>query len=331
MMNKLRVIALLLTISVSTNLFSQSDSSKTNLYKPVLFGILKTKAEYDLENLKVRFEVRNARFGAKRMINQSFGYKAEIDLSDEGKLKTLEVYLKFSPVKGLDFYMGQKKIPFSTDYLRNPAENFFANRSFIAKYIDDGLRDIGFFANYRLNSSIPFDIWLGAANGTGNNNPQWVSRPNLIGRVVLGKDNALRIASNAYFGQGPLQDNLAMFGQEVRFVSGPFMIESEFVTRNWTDTLSARQNGQGFYLHSFYNVRLRNTMVKYITPTARWDWMKNSTYEGDESANRMTFGLNFGFEAKQFTAEIRLNYENYFTGILPVHTDKLTLEFVGVF
>ncbi|MFZ2339655.1 MAG: hypothetical protein WAW07_08040 [Bacteroidales bacterium] len=49
---------------------------------------------------------------------------------------------------------------FSTDYMRNPAENLFANRSFLAKYINDGMRDIGFYAEYGIEGHIPVNIWL---------------------------------------------------------------------------------------------------------------------------------------------------------------------------
>jgi hypothetical protein len=48
-------------------------------------------------------------------------------------------------------------------------------------------------------------------------------------------------------------------------------------------------------------------------------------------ASRITLGINFGFEPKQFYSEIRLNYENYFKSSLPIHTDKFTIEFIGRF
>jgi Phosphate-selective porin O and P len=324
-------ITIFIILSINFSAFSQKPDSLSVSYKPVIFGILKTKSEWDLDNSKMRFEVRNARFGFKGNINPLFGYKAEIDLSDEGKIRMLDAYVKLTPLKGLDFYLGQRKIPFSTDYIRNPAENFFANRSFVAKYINDGLRDIGFYANYRHNGDIPVDIFIGAMNGTGNNNPQWVDHPNFAGRILLGKENGFRIASNVYIGEVVYRENMRMFGQEIRFVYGPFLIESEYVARSWTDTSSVRQNDDGFYVHSFYRLNVKNPVLSYLAPTARWDWMSPSAATEVNDASRMTLGLNLGFESKMFSAEIRINYENYFRGVLPIHTDKLTLEFVGVF
>ena len=56
-----------------------------------------------------------------------------------------------------------------------------------------------------------------------------------------------------------------------------------------------------------------------------------AVFSEEVDAKRLTIGINLGFEAKQFYSEIRLNYEDYFKSSLPIHTDKLTLEFIGRF
>lgn len=330
-MKKLVLLFFTLVILTVRYSFSQNNIEINSEYLPELYGILKTKAEYDLNNSRVRFEVRNARLGAKGKINQFFSYRAEVDLSEEGKIKMLDAYVKFTPVANLDFYMGQRKIPFSTDYLRNPAETIFANRSFLAKYMNEGMRDIGFYANYKFTGKIPVDIFLGAVNGTGNNNPQWVDKPNLAGRISVGPERGIRVTCNTYYGQAMYKDHLAMFGGEMRYSTGSFFIESEYIRGNWTDTLSIRKHDDGLYIHSYYNFKLNNKMIYLLTPVARWDFIRESVSENKIDANRLTFGLNAGFEPKQFYAEIRLNYEKYLRRSLPEHTDKITLEFIARF
>jgi hypothetical protein len=59
--------------------------------------------------------------------------------------------------------------------------------------------------------------------------------------------------------------------------------------------------------------------------------MGDSIFANDIAANRITLGVNAGFEPKQFVAEIRFNYEKYFRSDLPIHTDKITLEFIARF
>jgi len=328
-MNYLRGFLLLVILTGLNYVAAQDSSAVRSDYLPDIDAVLKVKTEYDLDNSLVRFEVRNARFGLKGKINEFMSYKIELDLSDEGKMKMLDAYVRLTPLKNLDIYMGQRKIPFSTDYMRNPAENIFANRSFLAKYINDGMRDIGFYLDYKFGNSVPVDILLGAVNGTGNNNPQWIERPNLVSRVVFGRETGFRATGNLYYGEAENKDNLALYGGELRYNNGNFLIESEYISRNWTDSI--RIHDDGLYVHSYYNVILTDKIVKIITPTVRWDYMGDLLCSGRIDASRMTLGVNIGFEPKQFYSEIRLNYENYFKSSIPIHTDKLTLEFIARF
>lgn len=328
---KVFILILIAGLISGTILYGQERTVNRPDFRPELFVILKTKVEFDLDNSLVRFEVRNARFGLRGNINNYMSYKAEIDLSDEGKMKMLDAYVRFTPVQNLDFYLGQRKIPFSTDYMRNPAENLFANRSFLTKYINDGMRDIGFFADYRFSGDLPLNMILGAVNGTGNNNPKWISRPNLVGRITGGSLTGLRIAGNVYSGESQNKNDLLMLGAELRYATSQFLIESEYIARNWTDTLSVEHRDDGLYIHSYYNFTIDNKIFKLISPTVRWDLIGNSVFRNKTDASRITIGINIGFEPRQFYSEIRLNYENYFKSSLPIHTDKLTLEFIARF
>jgi hypothetical protein len=330
-MRKYLPLSLILILAACFDGLPQDSTKTKSEYIPVLFGILKTKVEFDLNNSLMRFEVRNARFGATGKINDYMSYKVELDLSDEGKMKMLDAYVKFIPFANLGFYLGQRKIPFSSDYMRNPAENIFANRSFLAKYINDGMRDIGFYAEYTIPGQLPAIIVLGAVNGTGNNNPQWIEKPNLVSRLSIGSEKGIRLTGNFYYGEDLYKKHLAMFGGEFRYTNGSYFIESEYIRRNWRDTVSVTRHDDGLYIHSYYNFIRDNKMIFMVTPVARFDLIGNSIFTDNIDAGRLTLGVNIGFEPKQFYSEIRLNYENYFKSILPIHTDKLTLEFIARF
>jgi hypothetical protein len=330
-MNKIVTILILTSFLNVQYTYSQNVVDNKAEYLPDIDGILKTKVEFDLNNSKVRFEVRNARFGAKGKVNPFISYRVEVELSDEGKIKMLDAYVRFTPISNLDLYMGQRKIPFSTDYMRSPADNIFANRSLLSKYLNEGMRDIGFYGSYKFSGNIPVEVLLGAVNGTGNNNPQWTDKPNLVGRISAGPEKGIRVTSNLYFGDTMDRNNLAMFGGEVRYSKRSFFIESEYISSKWTDTLSVRKHDNGLYIHSYYNFKLNNKMIYLLTPTARWDFIGDSVFGNELDANRLTLGVNAGFEPKQFVAEIRFNYENYLKSNLPVHTDKITIEFIARF
>lgn len=329
--SKTKLLLFLFTVIVCSSVVAQDTARTRPEFAPEIFGILKTKVEYDLNNSLIRFEVRNARFGALGKINDYMSYKIEIDLSDEGEMKMLDAYVKFNPVKNLGFYLGQRKIPFSTDYIRSPADNIFANRSFLAKYINDGMRDIGFYAEYDIPRQVPVRIVVGAVNGTGNNNPQWIPRPNLVTRVSAGGGEGLRATGNFYYGEETYAKNLVMFGAELRYARKNFFIESEYICSNWNDTLSVRQRDDGMYIHSYYNFIPESRMITMLTPTVRIDFIGNSVFKGQTEVSRFTCGLNIGFNTQQFHSEIRLNYENYFKSLQPYHSDKLTLELIGRF
>ncbi len=314
-------------------LHAQDLESTKNIFVPDIDGIVKTKYEYDLKNKLSRFVVRNARFGAKGNINEVFGYRVEVDLSDEGKIKMLDAYAKFTPVKNLDFYLGQRKIPFGTDYMRSPADNLFANRSFVAKYVNDGLRDIGFTGSYKTEiAQFPVEIWAAAMNGSGNNNPQWKTQPNYGARLVLGnKENGISVKGNIYSGDTEKEVNLLMYSGEIAFNNKNFLLESEFIHRTWSDTLNADYTSNGLYFHSFYVFELKKQFIKYIMPKIRWDLMGDNILQSKNCAQRATIGVNFGFDRKLFSSEIRIDYENYLKSCLPIHTDKFTVEFVAKF
>lgn len=315
------------------NCFAQTSdhSDSLKVYLPKLDVLLKTKVEFDLESHKMRFEVRNARFGARGNINKYIGYRAEVDLSDEGKIKMLDAYVKINPIANLNVYLGQRKVPFGSDYLRSPAENIFANRSFVAKYTNDGLRDIGFVINYRLLFSIPFDVWVAAMNGTGNNNPQWIDQPTYSARLTFEPLKNFRLAGNYYQGSTLIEKDLTMYGGEIRFQTERFLIESEYINRHFSDTSLVNKVENGFYVHSYYNFFTGAKMIQIISPVIRWDFMSEGIEIKDKLAERLTTGVNFGFEPKQFKAEIRLNYEKYLKKYFPSHFDRFTIEFITKF
>ena len=60
-------------------------------YLPEIHGTIRGKYEYQTETSESRFEVRNARFSVSGNVHPIVAYKAEIDLSDEGSIKMLNV------------------------------------------------------------------------------------------------------------------------------------------------------------------------------------------------------------------------------------------------
>ena len=123
-------------------------------YLPEIHGTIRGKYEYQTETGESRFEVRNARFSVSGNVHPLVAYKAEIDLSDEGSIKMLDAYARVFPVKDLNFTIGQMRVPFTIDAHRSPHQQYFANRSFIAKQVGN-VRDVGLTSAYTHKGDFP--------------------------------------------------------------------------------------------------------------------------------------------------------------------------------
>jgi hypothetical protein len=68
----------------------------------------------------------------------------------------------------------------------------FANRSFVAKFVNPDVCDIGLQLDHKI-TSIPLSAYLGAYNGAGINNPQWQQSPFVLSRLVYGTMEGFRV------------------------------------------------------------------------------------------------------------------------------------------
>ena len=151
---------------------------------PKLHGTIRGKYEYQTEEGEGRFQVRNARVSLDGKLTKIVSYKAEIDLSDEGKIKMLDAYTRLRPVRGLDFTIGQMRVPFTIDAHRSPHMQYFANRSFIAKQVGN-VRDVGATLGYSFNVGFPIKLEAGMFNGSGLTDQKdfWTSNINFSAKA----------------------------------------------------------------------------------------------------------------------------------------------------
>ena len=166
------LIALLPLAAIAQNPYRNEDGKKvdkeeleTKDYLPEIHGTIRTKFEYQTEMAASRFEVRN--------VLPIVAYKAEIDLSDEGQIKMLDAYARLFPIKDLTVTAGQMRVPFTIDAHRSPHQQYFANRSFIAKQVGN-VRDVGVTLGYKLGTEVPVTLEGGLYNGSGlTNQKEW--------------------------------------------------------------------------------------------------------------------------------------------------------------
>ena len=139
---RLAILVVLLYIIGTAICHAQQRDSLVNLH-----GVLRGKYEYQPEMNAGRFEVRNARMSISGKLSKRSEYKLEVDLCDESSIKMKDAWIRLLPWKQLRVSIGQQRLPFTIDAHRNPANQYFANRSFIAKQVGD-MRDVGLQLGY---------------------------------------------------------------------------------------------------------------------------------------------------------------------------------------
>lgn len=300
-------------------------------------GTIRGKYEYQTSENKGRFEVRTARVNVSGDLNQYVSYKAEIDLCDEGVIKMLDAYAMLRPWKTLKFTIGQMRVPFTIDAHRSPDQQYFANRSFIAKQVGN-VRDVGARLGYTFNVGFPIIVEAGLYNGSGLTNQKdfWTNEINFSAKTQILLPVGLDVVLSAQKVK-PEDVSVMMYDAGLTFHKKGFIAEAEYLYKHYSD-------GAFHPVHAFdgfvsYDIPIRRSMFTKISPLVRYDFMTDHsdgkryvvsdapaggapTSDGqqkgvlivnDYKRSRITGGATLSLD-KPFRSDLRLNYEKYFYG-----------------
>lgn len=296
----------------------ETEKMEVKDYLPQIHGTIRGKFEYQPQIDAGRFEVRNARFSVTGNVLPIVAYKAEIDLSDEGSIKMLDAYTRIFPLKDLDFTIGQMRVPFTIDAHRSPHQQYFANRSFIAKQVGN-VRDVGATVGYRLNEGFPFIIEGGLFNGSGlTNQKKWQKAMNYSVKAQFPTIPYTNLTLSTQSIK-PEEVRVQMYDIGLFYQRAGFHIEGEYLFKHYTG--EAFKNVHAINSFVNYDLKLPRVFSK-ISFLARYDMMTDHS-DGiadpdtrllkinDYARHRITGGITLSL-GKAFVADIRLNYEKYF-------------------
>ena len=324
-----------LPVLAATPADSAKNKKPLREWLPKISGTLRAKGEYQTRDKEGRFEVRNARVAFDGNVTPIVIYRAEVDLSDEGRIRMLDAYAGVLPVKGLTLRIGQMRVPFSTDAHRSPHKQFFANRSFIAKQVGD-VRDVGLCASYTLPKT-PLTIEGGLFNGSGltDQKDYWTKSLNFSAKVQWKPVKMLTLQGSVQK-ISPTGGTVMLYDGGVSFNHAGVFLEAEYLRKHYKN-------------NAYHAVNALNTMAAYTLPLrrvfdhmrflTRFDMMDDHSSgvlndEGvlqtdDAARKRLTAGITLGF-AKRLAAELRLNYEKYFydkgAAMKTSERDKVVME-----
>lgn len=300
-------------------------------------GTLKNKYEYAIDTNYSRFSVRNSRVGVKGNVNDFTGYRVQLELSDEGEFKVLDLSGTIYPVDNLSLTLGQTGIPIFNSYITTPGDMMFANRAFIGKYFLS-TRDLGVNAKYNFNmGAVPTKLEFGVYNGNAINDPVWKRNLSYGGRVELGSMKGLRFTAKFYDYLKNDSTHFFVYGTDLRYEINNFKIETEIMkkeskTEFHNDLLS-------YYIQSAYRVPVKSKYFDSLLPAVRWDAVDETPNEKGFDANRLTIGMGLDLAGETFNTLLRLDYEMYvmnntmsiFSVNDHIDSDKITLELLLTF
>ena len=306
-------------------------------YLPEIHGTIRGKYEYQTTMGAGRFEVRNARVSVTGNVLPIVAYKAEIDLSDEGSIKMLDAYARLFPAKGLTVTAGQMRVPFTIDAHRSPHQQYFANRSFIAKQVGN-VRDVGITLGYTLPTDLPITIEGGLYNGSGlTNQKEWHKEVNYSAKAQFLFTKGLNLALSIQSIQ-PEEIRVQSYDLGAYYESDRFHIEAEYLYKQYSD--NAFKDVQAVNTFINYDLPLRKVfnkmsfLLRYDMMTDQSDAKTTDEETGalvttDYKRQRLTGGITFSL-SKAFRTDLRLNYEKYFYTNSSIakesEQDKIVLE-----
>ena len=332
---------------------ASSDSVVTlhrpNPYQVRINGTIRAKYEWQTEMGKGRFQVRTARVSLRGKVLPSVGYKAEIDLSDKGKIKMLDAYTDFRPAKGWKFTIGQMRVPFTIDAHRSPHEQYFPNRSFIAKQVGS-VRDVGATVRYDLPSAFPITLEGGLFNGSGLTGQAdfWTENINFSTKAQFFFPKGFNLTLSAQK-ITPGGTRIMMYDAGAYWQRGPIHLEAEYLYKHYHDNAFSDVNA--FNLFGFYNFKLPKGPFHTLSALVRYDYMDDhsngmrylsgkpdpsgSLIINDAERSRLTAGITLSFDKNRFKSNIRINYEKYFYTHPEMarlsERDKIVVEFMTHF
>ncbi|MBF6629255.1 MAG: hypothetical protein ITG04_12250 [Proteiniphilum sp.] len=334
-MRRQHLLTLILLFSSFSIMAQENDSIS---YPGITFdGTLKNKLEYATETGMSRFSVRNSRIGAKGIVNPYTSFRVQIELSDNGDFKVLDLSGTLKPLDGLTFTLGQTGIPLFNSYIVTPGTMMFANRAFLGKYFLS-TRDLGILAKYEFNMGmIPTKLEAGLFNGNAINDPVWKKKKSFGARVELGSMEGARVTAKLYDYPRNENQHFLFYGADFRYQADRWKVETEIMKREsqtelYSDMLS-------YYLQGAYSFPIKSKLFDYLLPAVRWDGIDERLDESGFDVNRLTTGIGLGFDQKKFASIVRIDYEWYFinnemivfAGEPEMDSDKFTVELLITF
>lgn len=305
--NLIAIIALFIV-----NYLNVMSQEKEVDYRPDIHGAIRGRWEVETESGNSRFQVRNARLSLDGKIAPSIDYFLQTDLCDRGSIKVLDVFGRFSVIKGLQIQAGQFRMPFAVDPTKGPQNYIFANRSFMGKQMCN-FRKVGVKVAYSLPVDMPLLLEAGAFNagGIGVDN-SWSKDYAFSGRATLTLGE-FSICAGA-MGIKPDLYRINLYNGAVSWNNDNLLVAAEYMNEHYTDGVHGDAHSYCAYVDYHHPFKLGifnqwSVQGRFDGITSHWSGIAEETEM--PARNRVTLGGTLTYIYKSVFSDIRLNYEKY--------------------
>lgn len=324
--------------STSINLHASEIPSKEEIWKyvPTFGGTFRSFYRLSTATGQSRFEIANARLSASGYVMPWVNYFIQADFDNLGKFKMLDAYAIVKPTQNLHLYMGQMRVPLSSESSRIPANYHFCDVGLTSKF--GNLRAVGVKAGY----TMPFAKWYcegGVFSAADmSNHTEWSSAVTYsikTNYTVAGLKPEIGFMSRMP-GDGGVRLN--MFNASLSWTCGGFFAEAEYISRHYAH--GAMKASHAYNVFASYAIPVRWKMADHVSFETRFDGLTGgstgvpvaTTEDGKpvlsrniQPCNRLTAGATTSRKIDKLTFKFRINFEQYFYGhydVTPTASDN---------
>ena len=298
-------------------------------YIPEIHGAMRARWEIQTETGEQRFQVRNARVTLGGKIHPSISYFFQTDLCDQGKMKILDAYGRFDIIKGLFVQAGQFRMPFGVEPFYAPANYIFANRSFMGKQVMN-YRAVGGKVGYaipRTGLNLEFGVFNPKAIGDHN---VWSKTVAYSGKVLWKLPEGFSVATGyASIKPGAVRANLV--DACLQWQGSNLLVAGEYMWKNYCG--HGLKDNHSWVVFADWHKSVDWGIFNRWSIQGRYDGMSDhynmTTLDLEGKRQRATIGSTLTYTYKAVHADIRLNYEHYFSDpTLGNDADRFVAELV---
>ncbi len=285
-------------------------------YIPQIHGTFRGRYELETENMENRFQIRNARLSVNGFVAPIIDYYIQFDACDRGKMRFLDAWGRLSFTKEFNVQVGQFRKPCGLDAFRSPANQYFANRSFIAKQVGN-IRGVGGKITYKPRFA-PLTIEAGVFNkGTTDNQEAYAKSMSYAARIIFAKNGFTVLGG----WQTIVYDivRVGLVDAALQYEYDRWHLEAEYMYKHYRHEESPDCHAYNAFVE--YKMPVKMGVFNKTSFLARFDGMTDHSdgISGDDlelditdvARNRITVGGTLSYVYKKVHADIRLNYEKY--------------------